>query len=112
MIGRSSAGLPNASRAPWINSGGNLGSDPPAHRLAADHQPVAAGNSSIASGVDHGPEACFQLGVGIGNAAAVLAIEKVEGDNVDSARRQLGGERHHKSAGLACPSSMSEDQCD
>ena len=49
---------------------------------------------------------------GSGTRRRVLAIEEIEGDDVDAARRQSGGKAHHEGARLVRPRAMPEDQRD
>src|SRR5690348_10786934 len=69
----------------------NLRGDSPAHRFAADGQMTATEPRLIANAGDHRLVASLQPAVRIGDAAPLLAVKKIEGDNVDSARRQRSG---------------------
>jgi hypothetical protein len=65
----------------------NLGSDPATQRFAANHQVVTAdlfGPNSL----DDGPETCLERIVRVRNASALLRVQKIEPDDVDSARRE------------------------
>jgi len=136
MIGRSSSGVPNASRAlnkqhrrldpgemlgaqaigsprrvqriaeknqarhrTGIGSG-DLRGNAAAHRLAADRQPVLFELQKVENGLDDLAITSLQSARRIRQPAASLSVEKVEGDNVDAARRQRIGKFDHEIAGL------------
>src|SRR5215469_13743047 len=67
---------------------------------------------SFANRIDHCAPASLQPVVRIGNPAPLLAVQKIEGDHVDTARRQSVGKAHDEVAGLTGTGSVSEDQCD
>ena len=48
----------------------------------------------------------------IGNSAALFAVQKVEGDRIDAARRKSGGKLDDKGASLTRTGSGAEDQRD
>src|SRR5229473_428244 len=105
-IGRSSSGVPNASREPCTNSIGArifdrcFARSASGHRFAADRELVAAELLVPAHGRDCGAVASFQLRAWIGNATAVLDIGKIERDRIDAARREPGREAHQERAFL------------
>src|SRR6516165_3404003 len=73
----------------------NLGSDPPTQRFAANHQVVTAdlfGPNSL----DDGPETRLESIVRVWNAPSVLRVQKIEGDGVDSARREPSSKPRHE----------------
>ena len=92
--------------------GSHLGGNPPTHRLAADHQAVCARHHLWTNGRDHRAVTRLQSVVRIGNSAALFAVQKVEGDRIDAARRKSGGKLDDKGASLTRTGSGAEDQRD
>src|SRR5271169_5926675 len=78
----------------------HLRGDPPAHRLAADRQIMAARLHLLAYRLDHRMVAGLQFVIWIRDTAMLLAVQKVEGDHVDTARGQSAAKAHDKVAGL------------
>jgi hypothetical protein len=74
--------------------------------IAADSQ---RGGVPSPYSLDHGVEAGFEPGIRIGDAAAVLCVKKVEGDDVDPTRCQRGRELYDEGAGLTGAGSVPED---
>src|SRR3984893_739591 len=78
----------------------DLRGETPAHRFATDRQLTGARGDPASHGLNDGAPAAFQPRVRIGNATAVLAVRKVEGDDIDPAVRQRGSEDDHEAARL------------
>src|SRR6266446_7543556 len=92
--------------------GSHLRGNSPAHRLAANRQPIPARHHLLANSRDHRAIARLQPVIRIGNSAALFAVQKVEGDRIDAARRKSGGKLDDKGASLTRTGSGAEDQRD
>jgi hypothetical protein len=91
---------------------GDLRGNAAAHRLAADRQPVLSEFRKLENGLYDPTITVLQPAVRIRQPASSLGIEKIEGDDVDVARRQRIGKFDHEMAGLGGAGAVAEDQGD
>src|ERR1700730_2974008 len=75
--------------------GSNLGGDSSAQRFAANDQRAAA-DLFVPDSLDHGPKTRFEGLIRIRNAPALLRIQKIERDDVNSARCKPGRKSRHE----------------
>src|ERR1700720_4003882 len=91
--------------------GCNLGGDSSAHRFAANNQRAAA-ELFVPNSLDHGPETRFEGLIRVRNAPALLRIQKIERDDVNSAPCKPGRKSRHEFTILIGASSVPQNHRD
>jgi hypothetical protein len=98
--------------AVYVGAGGhNLGGDSPAQGFAANYQRTTA-DLVLPNCLDDSPKTRLERIVRIRNAPALLRIEKIERDDVHSARCEPGGKSRHEITSLTGASSVPKNQRD
>ena len=82
----------------------------PAHRLAADEQPMATETVEGAARVDRRTEALLQHRRLVRNVPSLVHVREVERHHVDAPRRKPFGGADHERMPLASARAMSEDK--
>lgn len=90
--------------------GSDVRCDAPAHRFAANKQPLARSLDVLAYRRDDRAIACDELWKAIGDVATLFGVEKIECDDVEPALSQCAREADHERAALARPGTVREDE--
>src|ERR1700732_4070540 len=91
--------------------GSNLGGDSSAHRFAANDQRAAA-DLFVPNSLDHGPETHFEGLIRVRNAPGLLRVQKIEREDVMSARCKPARKSRHEITVLIGASSVPQNHRD
>src|ERR1035437_10386201 len=105
--------IPKENQAVHIGDAGgsNLRSYSSAHRFAANDQ-CAVADLFVPNSLDHGPETRFEGLIRVRNASTQLRIQKIECDDVNSARCKPGRKSRHEITTLIGASSVPQNHRD